>query len=144
MLTKKVIAVDFDGTIVYNSFPRIGRILPYAKSALLRLIEDGNRIILHTMRSGDLLQGAVDFMKSQGIALWGVNKNKSQKYFAPDSIRVHADIYIDKSNACACLLTAGEPAVGEKLKNSLDQVQMHILYHFYRPILPIIMYNSQY
>ena len=60
-----VIAVDFDGTIVEHKYPRIGKEIPFAIATLKRLQEEGHRIILWTVREGDLLQQAVDFCRER-------------------------------------------------------------------------------
>jgi len=48
---KKVILVDFDNTIVYDSWPYIGGLIPGAIEVLKKLQEEGHRIILWTQRT---------------------------------------------------------------------------------------------
>ena len=48
----KIIAVDFDGTIVTHMYPAIGKEVPNAIRVLKRLQEQGVLLILWTMRSG--------------------------------------------------------------------------------------------
>ena len=55
------IAIDFDGTIVEHRYPEIGREIPFAIETLKRLIKDGHKLILWTVREGELLQEAVDW-----------------------------------------------------------------------------------
>ena len=62
-----IIAVDFDGTIVEHRYPSIGKERPGAIDTLKQLVKEGNRIILWTVREGDLLQEAVDFCRSRGL-----------------------------------------------------------------------------
>ncbi len=50
-----LIAVDFDGTVVEHRFPEIGKELPFATDTLRRLIDDGHRLVLWTVRTGHLL-----------------------------------------------------------------------------------------
>ena len=50
-----IIAVDFDGTIVEHEYPAIGKPIPFAIETLLHLQKDGHRLILWTVRRGDLL-----------------------------------------------------------------------------------------
>ena len=66
----KIIAVDFDGTIVTHAYPAIGREVPNAIRVLTKLQEQGTQLILWTTRSGDKLQEAVDFCASKGITFW--------------------------------------------------------------------------
>ena len=46
------IAIDFDGTIVEHRYPEIGREIPFAIETLKRLIKDGHKLILWTVREG--------------------------------------------------------------------------------------------
>ena len=49
---KLIIAIDFDGTIVEDAYPKIGKPRIFAFETLKRLQEDGHRLILWTYRSG--------------------------------------------------------------------------------------------
>ena len=60
------IAVDFDGTIVTHEYPKIGREIPFAIETLKMLIRDQHRLILWSVREGELLQEAV----SKGFVDW--------------------------------------------------------------------------
>ena len=55
------IAVDFDGTIVEHKYPSIGKEIPFATATLKMLQRDGHRLILWTVREGELLDEAVAF-----------------------------------------------------------------------------------
>jgi len=88
-----VIAVDFDGTCVTYEFPNIGKDIG-AVPILKELIKKGHKLILYTMRSGDLLEEAVNWFAYNGIELYGVNKNPEQ-YKWTSSPKVFASIYID-------------------------------------------------
>ena len=54
-----IIAVDFDGTIVEHSYPSIGKEMPFATETLKMLANDGHRLILWTVRKGELLEEAI-------------------------------------------------------------------------------------
>jgi len=58
-----LIAVDFDGTIVEDAYPKVGAAKIFAFDTLLELQQKGHRLILWTYRYGDRLQDAVDFYK---------------------------------------------------------------------------------
>src|SRR5690625_6697369 len=75
------IAVDFDGTIVEDAYPKIGRPMIFAFDTMKRLQEDGHRLILWTYRHGDRLQEAVDFCKENGITFYAVNKSFPEEVF---------------------------------------------------------------
>ena len=49
---RMIIAVDFDGTIVENRYPDIGKEIPFATETLRMLIHDGHRLILWTVLEG--------------------------------------------------------------------------------------------
>ena len=64
------IAVDFDGTIVTHEYPKIGREIPFAIETLKMLKRDQHRLILWSVREGELLQEAVDWCKERGVEFW--------------------------------------------------------------------------
>lgn len=95
----KVIAVDFDGTIVTHAYPRIGKEIPFAIETLLQLQREGHRLILWTVRSGALLDEAVAYCKSRGLEFYAVNANfPDEKREEKDSPKVNANLYIDDRN----------------------------------------------
>lgn len=87
------IAVDFDGTCVTHDYPRIGKEIGATK-VLKRLVEAGHKLILNTMRSGKELQDAIHWFNKNGIELYGVNENPTQKHWTT-SPKVYAHMYID-------------------------------------------------
>ena len=93
-MVNKIIAVDFDGTIVAHAYPNIGREVPNAIRVLKKLQEQGTQLILWTMRSGDKLAEAVAFCEEKGITFWGINQNPAQSEWT-DSPKAYAPIYID-------------------------------------------------
>ncbi len=94
------IAVDFDGTIVEHEYPRIGRERPFATDTLRELINDGHKLILWTVREGDLLQQAVDWCKSKGVEFYAINKDfpEESKDFNTFSRKLKVDMWIDDRN----------------------------------------------
>lgn len=91
---KKIIAVDFDGTIVSHMYPKIGLDNPSAIRVLKKLIEQGHQLILWTMRSGEPLNEAVAYCEERGISFLGVNSNPNQSSWTT-SPKQYADLYID-------------------------------------------------
>ena len=61
-----IIAIDFDGTIVEDAYPKVGKPRLFAFETLKRLQSDGHRLILWTYRSGEKLQDAVNFCLENG------------------------------------------------------------------------------
>lgn len=103
-----IICIDFDGTIVEHEYPSIGKPVPGAIETMASLIRNGHRIVLFTMRSGEKLQEAVDYINSQGVDLYGVNKNPTQTNWT-DSPKAYGHLYIDDA-ALGCPLVV--PSVG--------------------------------
>lgn len=113
MSDKLYMCVDFDGTICTHEYPEIGTPIPYALETLKELNDLGHKIILLTMRghkpyiqkatneSGeiveikrDTLQEAVDYITSNGVVLYAVNENPTQKYWT-SSQKVYGNIFVD-------------------------------------------------
>lgn len=104
MAPGKIVAVDFDGTCVTHEYPLVGRGIG-APAVLERIVEEGGKLILWTMRSGEELQAAVDWFAHQGIPLWGIQRNPSQAQWTM-SPKAYAHIYIDDA-ALGCPLLPG-------------------------------------
>ena len=88
------VCIDFDGTIVKHEYPFIGEVIPGAIEAMKDFNKRGIKIILYTMRSGKTLKDAVKFLEDNGIALYSVNDNPSQKHWTKSN-KVYASTYID-------------------------------------------------
>lgn len=101
MSDSQIIGIDFDGTIVEHAYPEIGAPVPGAIDTIKDLIANGHRIILWTMRSGETLQEAYDYLKDNGIELFGVNKNPEQHWST--SPKAYCHVYIDDA-ALGCPL----------------------------------------
>ena len=94
-----IIAVDFDGTIVENRYPEIGKPVLFAFETLLELQNQGHRLILWTFRYGSSLDQAVAFCKEKGIEFYAVNKSYPEEVFDhTQSRKIQADIFIDDRN----------------------------------------------
>ena len=95
------IAVDFDGTIVTHEYPKIGREIPFATDTLKMLIRDRHRLILWSVREGQLLQDAVDWCRERGVEFWAVNKDYPEESLENNnhfSRKLKADYFIDDRN----------------------------------------------
>jgi hydroxymethylpyrimidine pyrophosphatase-like HAD family hydrolase len=94
-----IIAIDFDGTIVEDAFPKIGKPMIFALETILKLQAEGHRLILWTYRNGRKLKEAVDFCEQNGIEFYAVNKNYPEEEFdGKISRKIHADLFIDDRN----------------------------------------------
>lgn len=98
------VAVDFDGTCVTHEYPKIGRFIG-AQKVLKRIMNNGGKIILWTMRSGPQLEEAIRWFVDNEIHLYGVQTNPTQSGWT-SSPKAHAKIYIDDA-ALGCPLKKG-------------------------------------
>ena len=95
----KVIAVDFDGTIVEHAFPKIGKEMLFALSTLKALQKKGHKLILWTFRDGELLEEAVEYCRQGGVEFYSVNKSYPEEmYDLSISRKINADLFIDDRN----------------------------------------------
>lgn len=93
------IAVDFDGTIVEDKYPEIGRPIIFAFDTLKKLQNKGHRLILWTYRQGSALDEAVKFCEKNGIVFYAVNHSFPEEEFDTSlSRKINADIFIDDRN----------------------------------------------
>lgn len=99
MTDRLTIAVDFDGTIVEDQYPKIGKPKLFAFETLRKLQENGHRLILWTYRNGKTLDDAVAFCKQNEIQFYAVNKSFPEEKFDPTySRKINADVFIDDRN----------------------------------------------
>ena len=94
------IAIDFDGTIVEHRYPKIGNEIPFATDTLKMLMKDHHRLILWTVREGELLKEAVEWCRERGVEFYAINRDYPEEDAAHHgfSRKVKADIFIDDRN----------------------------------------------
>lgn len=97
-LGRKIIAVDFDGTLFTDEYPEIGvpiwKVINYCKEQQ----EQGATLILWTCRNGADLEEAVELCRNVGLTFDYVNQNTAEhiaKFGGVDTRKVCADEYID-------------------------------------------------
>ena len=104
-----IIGIDFDGTVVTHDFPKIGKDIG-AVPVLRKLVDNGHKLILFTMRSdidedtsddynihkqgGKYLSEAVQWFMDNNIPLFGINENPEQRTWTT-SPKPYCHIYID-------------------------------------------------
>jgi hydroxymethylpyrimidine pyrophosphatase-like HAD family hydrolase len=95
-----IIAIDFDGTIVDNKYPEVGKLKSHAKEVINFLHEKGHKIIIWTCRGRSLEQDAVDFLDLNGIYYDYCNNNlpESIQYWKFESRKISYDVLIDDRN----------------------------------------------
>ena len=90
-----IIAVDFDGTIVEHAYPEIGRPIPFAIETLLQLQKEDHKLILWTVREGELLQEAIDYCAERGLYFFAENANYRGEDREKAARKLGADLFID-------------------------------------------------
>lgn len=100
----RIIAVDFDGTLVEDSYPEIGEPIKPIWGALKDEQRNGSKIILWTCRNGKALEEAVKFCTEvMGFHFDAINENLDEVkiLYGGDTRKVFADEYWDdKSIRC--------------------------------------------
>lgn len=115
------IGIDFDGTCVTHEFPKVGKDIG-AVPVLRKLVENGHKLILFTMRSDRkeilnsyyeivrpaefYLTDAVKWFKQHDIPLYGIQTNPTQIRWT-DSPKAYCELYIDDA-ALGCPLIKTE------------------------------------
>ena len=94
------IAVDFDGTIVEHRYPKIGEEIPFATDTLKILAQERHKLILWTVREGELLEEAIEWCRQRGVFFYSVNKDypEEEKSHNGFSRKLKADLFIDDRN----------------------------------------------
>lgn len=96
-----VIAVDFDGTIVQHRYPAIGKEIPFAIETLKKLRDERHKLILWSVREGQLLDEAIAFCRERGLEFYAVNRDypeEEKEYNNHYSRKLKADLFIDDRN----------------------------------------------
>lgn len=122
MMTNKKLAIDFDGTIVEDVYPGIGKPQVFAFETLKRLEVEGYRLILWTYRHGQKLEDAVEFCRKNGIEFYAVNSSFEGEVFDGNtqSRKLDADIFIDDRNL------GGFPGWGEVYEIITQKIEFGI------------------
>lgn len=98
MIDKRfILSVDFDGTIVEEAYPKIGKLRENAKQALDILYLEGFTIIINSCRTGKFEGEAYQFLQDNNIRFHYFNCNIPEliSEFGMDCRKISADLYID-------------------------------------------------
>jgi hypothetical protein len=97
MERKMIIAIDFDGTIVYDRWPGIGAPIPGAVKYINQLYDDGHYIIIWTCRTGQKLLDTINYLLNAGVKFHRVNDDEPGNYaqYGAGGRKLYADVYID-------------------------------------------------
>ena len=96
-MESKVIAVDFDGTLCTNNYPKIGIANNTLIEELIESRKNGHKLILWTCREDSLLVEAVMFCAQHGLYFDEVNNNIPERIemYGTNPRKIGADLYID-------------------------------------------------
>lgn len=102
----KIIAVDFDGTIVEDRFPDIGEPYHTVIDMLCYLKQrDDLKLILWTCRTDNnenekYLTEAIEFCSNHGLEFDAINDNiqETKDYFGQNPRKIFANYYLDDRN----------------------------------------------
>lgn len=96
-----IIACDFDGVLHYGTFPEIGKPNTQLIAYLKNCRRCGIKVILYTMREGDLLDRALEFCKLWDLGFDAVNDNLPEmiEKYGVNSRKIGATYYIDDHSA---------------------------------------------
>lgn len=93
-----IIAIDFDGTIVEDRYPEIGKLIDGAREVINRLYDEGYEIIIWSCRARVGKARAIEFLAKNGIKYHRFNESSPanlKQYNNVDTRKVYADLYID-------------------------------------------------
>jgi len=99
-MSKKILAVDFDGTLVENAYPNIGKIKKEVFAYARKRKNNGWIVTLWTCRTGRVLSAAVDFCTENGLTFDFINENAPDNVakYGNDTRKGYADEYLDDKN----------------------------------------------
>lgn len=95
-----IYAIDFDGTLCEDRYPRIGAARETAIEFCKAARENGDKLILWTCRSGTHLKMAVEWCRFHGVTFDAVNANLPENIekYGNDCRKINVDFYIDDRN----------------------------------------------
>lgn len=94
-------AIDFDGTIVTEEYPAIGKPIQATIDFIRAIQKRGDKWILLTMREGKSLREALTFLVLRKCFPAAINDNLPERVeqWGNNPRKVYADVYIDDHNA---------------------------------------------
>jgi hypothetical protein len=95
-----VIAIDFDGTIVEDLYPNIGKARPGAIEAINTLCDHGYCIIINSCRSREKQDEMRVWLDQNKVRYCHINENCRERIvkYRTDCRKISADCYIDDKN----------------------------------------------
>lgn len=122
-MNKRIIAVDFDGTIVKHEEDincKEFMLLPYADK-VIPWICDNFFTILWTCREGQKLQWALDFLTQHNLKFHAINENAPFLSFKT-SEKIYADMYIDDKSGIRIDWLAIQNYLSNKFLSNIEEI----------------------
>lgn len=120
-----VIGVDFDGTLVEESFPTIGKIKQEVVEFIDKAKSLGHLVIIWTARSGEPLKEATEFLNKNNINYDYINDNPECEWArrGEQGRKIFCDIYLDdRALHVDDVFKAFDYLNGEKSSSKLNKV----------------------
>lgn len=94
-MRKRIIAVDFDGTVVEHEFPNIGMPQPGALQFISNCLTRGDYVIIWTCRTGRYLKAVKEYFAKNGFDHKRLKKNLLFNENAPLDFKPEPKVYYD-------------------------------------------------
>lgn len=101
-----IYAVDFDGTLCVEQYPKIGEARVHRIQKVIDLQKCGHKVILWTCRTDQQLTEVVEWCRERGLVFDAVNDNlpEIKEVWGGNTRKVYCDHYIDDKNLPAEVL----------------------------------------
>ena len=103
---RRLLGLDFDGTMVVSAWPLIGEENPHAVDCVRRLIDRGFDIVLFTARGGQDRVAALAWCEER-FEVFAVNENPHWPIEPGEPGKPHFDLVVDDTAAGTPLLPNG-------------------------------------
>lgn len=119
-----VIAVDFDGVLCEDCYPKIGKADDRLINEFIERRKEGDKLILWTCRRGIYLNNAIAWCRKRGLEFDAINENLPEyiEKYRGDTRKVFADIYVDDRNDYTCYLDKTNDFGNPLLEDYYDDV----------------------
>lgn len=100
-MRRKIYAIDFDGTIVEDKWPEIGKERKETTDFIKAIQDIGCQWFLWTCRTGEDLDKAIDWCLHHGLYPNAVNEGTHPLYISGEwrPVKPYADVYIDDKSS---------------------------------------------